>query len=459
MTYYPSDAMFLTQGEPISLMNILYRTRVARILADADNQVAAVIQRQPLKVVTAIEQRVIDGYVTTYSLSANQAAILARLRLSYTNAIEMGYLATILAGLTTPIVYLLRDQFPGSASAPLTSPRTCDPGPGVITFTDPNSIISIASGKLVVSGSMNPPATADAGYITTQFTRAAGLVSIWTFGTVTTPSNARFGWRETAIASNVRIGFIYASTTLFQEVVSTAIMPAFASAPTAHAIVEYATGGAWFARVAGVWELVWRFTDDATATMGAMLFLSRFFNPDFQIDEQVIRQLPAPFDTTFGISTFTDTTLADLDTFTGTADAIISLEMTLSGAASAGDIVGYKYRMQDASNYWYAYVKRNAGNTDWDVLIDSVAAGVATNRLTVTGVGSVNLLRIIAIGSTHNAYTRTTTAWTKRGAQVSVSHMNTQTGMQLIAAAGTTLTRLTSDPKVSAVYTSELDRS
>lgn len=149
MSYYPSDPIFLTSGAPISLANVLYRTRVARILADADNQVASVIQRQPLKVVTPIEQKVIDNYATTYSLSANQKAILARLRLGYTNAIEMNYLRTILAGLIVPVTYLLRDQFPGSASAPLTSPRTSDPGPGTLTITDTGNKFSIASGRLV----------------------------------------------------------------------------------------------------------------------------------------------------------------------------------------------------------------------------------------------------------------------------------------------------------------------
>ena len=100
MSYYPSDPIFLTQGEPISLMNVLYRVRVARILADADNQVAAVIQRVKLKVVTSIEQRVIDAYAITYTLSANQVSILYRLRLLYTNPLEMRSLVVILGDLS-----------------------------------------------------------------------------------------------------------------------------------------------------------------------------------------------------------------------------------------------------------------------------------------------------------------------------------------------------------------------
>lgn len=146
MSYYPSDAVFLTQGEPLSLTNTLYRTRVARLLADADNQVATVIQRQPLKVVTAIQQRVIDGYTTTYSLSANQVAILARLRLAYANALEMGYLVTVLAALPNyeaavtalaPAMWLRLRETSGTtvANSGTTAAGTFTPGTGAVGQT------------------------------------------------------------------------------------------------------------------------------------------------------------------------------------------------------------------------------------------------------------------------------------------------------------------------------------
>ncbi len=352
------------------------------------------------------------------------------------------------------VLYLLNDQFTTVHVAPLVTPRTSEPGPGVLQITDASSVISIASDKLVVS----PIAMgADSGYITTQFSRTAGLATIFTFGTITTPANVHFGWAAT-LTSSLRMGFTYGgSLSALAENPSSAAMPTFSSAPTAHAFVEYATGGAWFARIAGTWELIWRYTDDTTATMGAVMFLNHFFLPQFELDTHIIRLLPAPFDTTYGISTFTSTTLVTLDSFTGVADALISFEFALSGTPALNDIVGFKYRVQDANNYWYAYLKWSG--TQWDVFLDSVATGVPTNRLTVAAVGTPNMLRVSCKGTKHDLYTRAVTSYTKRGAQANLSLADTQTTIQAIAAAGTTLTRLTCDPRVAANYTTELDRT
>lgn len=47
---------------------------------------------------------------------------------------------------------LLLDQFTTDESAPLTSPRTCEPGPGTLAITDGSNIMSIAGSKLVING-------------------------------------------------------------------------------------------------------------------------------------------------------------------------------------------------------------------------------------------------------------------------------------------------------------------
>lgn len=48
-----------------------------------------------------------------------------------------------------PITYLLRDQFTTDDAAPLTSPRTCEPGPSTITVTDTGNKLSISGAQLV----------------------------------------------------------------------------------------------------------------------------------------------------------------------------------------------------------------------------------------------------------------------------------------------------------------------
>lgn len=201
MSYYPSDAVYLTQGEPLSLTNTLYRTRVARLLADADNQVAAVIQRQPLKVVTAIEQRVIDGYTTTYTLTANQVSILARLRIPYGNPDEMSPLVTVLAALIPPFLPYSIDF------------STLSDGALPATFS--GASWTIASGKAV-----NTP-TAGAELLTNPTlagTYVSGLAPSMTKGGTPTVAESADGHGDTqaqeftagAIAQNVQFPVIAA---------------------------------------------------------------------------------------------------------------------------------------------------------------------------------------------------------------------------------------------------------
>lgn len=48
------------------------------------------------------------------------------------------------------IRWLLRDEFTSDADAPLASPRTCEPGPGILTIAQINGPLSIVSGELSV---------------------------------------------------------------------------------------------------------------------------------------------------------------------------------------------------------------------------------------------------------------------------------------------------------------------
>ena len=59
---------------------------------------------------------------------------------------------------------LLSDQFTTADAAPITSPRTCDPGPGELVFTDTENKLSIASSQLVCAGGKVTPAWGDPGW-------------------------------------------------------------------------------------------------------------------------------------------------------------------------------------------------------------------------------------------------------------------------------------------------------
>src|SRR3989338_7421083 len=71
--------------------------------------------------------------------------------------------------------FLLQDEFTTTASAPLTSPRTAEPGPGTLTITDTTNKLSILNSKAVFNlNTFGDPAL----WSTTSFTRTAGRASI-----------------------------------------------------------------------------------------------------------------------------------------------------------------------------------------------------------------------------------------------------------------------------------------
>jgi hypothetical protein len=73
----------------------------------------------------------------------------------------------------TPTRWDFRDRFDTNGSAPLTSPRTCEPGPGTATINDVENIISIASKRLIGFG-QSTPVWGEARYVLPAVTRSTG---------------------------------------------------------------------------------------------------------------------------------------------------------------------------------------------------------------------------------------------------------------------------------------------
>ena len=92
-----------------------------------------------------------------------------------TRSIVRGLLPDPIGGGDTVITYLYRDEFTTSESAPIASPRTAEPGPGILTFVQTDSELSIVGGKLVFPVQATPT-WADQGYYTGSIARAAGTL-------------------------------------------------------------------------------------------------------------------------------------------------------------------------------------------------------------------------------------------------------------------------------------------
>jgi hypothetical protein len=364
------------------------------------------------------------------------------------------------------LVFLLRDEFVTDDAAPLTSPRTCEPGQGTLTVHDSAPSMSIIGGEVVPSaqnaGTSNP-----AIYDATGYARLPGRALLARVKGVTAFGAAGLspgvGWTSTADATSQGL---YSAIVFSvnngrfaindRDGTNTPLTHDAAAGDTYYDIAVVLRNAGWFGFVDG--KLTWISEIGNNATVFPTVYgIAANRNP-FGLDYFRVRDLPGLFTTDSGIATFVDTSLASLDAFTGTADAIHDFEFTLPGSPSAGDEISLLYRQLDANNYWKAYIKRNAGNTAWDFRADSVSAGTPTNRVNATGVGTPDCIRVICEGSVNNFYTRASNVWTKRGGTITISHQNTQTSMSIVAVAGTTLTRVQSYPRSHVVY-GELTRS
>lgn len=90
------------------------------------------------------------------------------------------------------MVYLLLDEFTTADAAPLTSPRTCEPGPGTLTAAQVDGSLAVASGALDVTAQATP-AWGDLGLYGAAVTRSSGVALVASIS-VATWEELGLGW-------------------------------------------------------------------------------------------------------------------------------------------------------------------------------------------------------------------------------------------------------------------------
>jgi hypothetical protein len=347
--------------------------------------------------------------------------------------------------------YTMKATFAIDASAPLTTPYT--EGTGSLTLVQTDGQFSKSSGRL------NFPAQAsaawgDQGFYSAAVTRAAGRVFAGKFQSSAAAVGLGFATAQNVNITNVVHSLYLGGSNLIRPLdpaVNLTVGSYAFSTDYQFAIVLRTDGAALYIK-GGVytdWTLLWIDNGQTTATLYATFFN---FSGAGSIDYVGTPLLVAPFNTDDGVATVNAAAPVSAAAYTAAADGIADFRFVLDGAPSADEQVGVKYRAQDASNYWHAYLQRNVGNTAWDFNLVSVSAGTPTSRINVTGVGTPDRIRVQFTGSLHDCYTYAAGTRTKRGAQINVSHLNTQTGINATYAAGNTATSLIFYPRTSAAY-------
>lgn len=357
-------------------------------------------------------------------------------------------------------IFLFDDEFLANASAPLASPRTAEPGPGTLTITDTGNKATISGGKIrwpSAAGDFDPKFA-----VTTSQTRAAGLAFI-TPSVVAAGGNYIMGFFSAlALGNSPRRGVIQLTTVGISIVDSggNAILIVDATAPTVGtaydvAVVLRGTGAFYFIRGGAYTSWTLLFVDGISNLATVFAGFAALTDVTSAYSVEAARQLVlgGTLATDSGCATVNVTASSGV-TQTADADGVYSLAFTLPAGSANLVAAELRYRWQDATNYWTAYIKRNAGNTAWDFYLDKVTAGTPATQTgyPVTGVGTVAEIEVRANGTKHNTWTRVASTWTKRGGEISDAAFQTSTTIDPIAGAGTTLGVLLCFPYQSALY-------
>jgi len=255
------------------------------------------------------------------------------------------------------LTYILRDQFSTNASAPLTTPRTCEPGPGTLTLVDTNNIISIASERLTINGT---PAANDRVVSSAQ-TRNAGRAFLLSVPTRTTVTSAIIlGLAQTATGAP-DYAIDYSTTSAIRLKQGTGAIDASFSLGTGihdFAFIMRGTGAFLLTRNGGSgdYRLAWVYNLQ-TASEIARIFFSSAAAMNFTADDFRIIDLGSVWTNDYGIAIDRKATTSANDTITTAADGTVEHTLT----AATGVTQDIQVRRTDDNNCIIVRCDQGAG--------------------------------------------------------------------------------------------------
>ncbi|MDX2159919.1 MAG: hypothetical protein SF162_01210 [bacterium] len=123
-------------------------------------------------------------------------------------------------------------------------------------------------------------------------------------------------------------------------------------------------------------------------------------------------------------------------TSTATSDATHTLSFTLPASPQSGHSIWLIYRLQDQANFWAARLQRSGSN--WNASLVSMSAGTLTTHINAFSVGTIDSLRVMAVGNDHLFWTGSGGTFTQRGGTItSVAHA-AQSGLTTLYNSGFT---------------------
>lgn len=245
--------------------------------------------------------------------------------------------------------FTLQDEFTTAEANPLTSPRTCEPGPGALVISDEENLLNIVGGVLVPSGPTTGTTATPQVYENTAYARAAGRAVIMSRKGVSNTTWSYHGWAFSAPPIAAHTAAIYyhsgGSAGVKGDSVTTGQLISTSAFEPVGVILR--TAGQFYIK-SGVIEWV----DNADVDTNLYpVFTRRASATDMAVDSvewMRVLDLPAPFNTQNGLATaVTATPLANATT-TAEVNALIEFTWT----AVTNETLNFMVRRTDDDNCW-----------------------------------------------------------------------------------------------------------
>jgi hypothetical protein len=317
------------------------------------------------------------------------------------------------------LTYLLRDDFTAAQAAPLAGIRTAVPGPGTLTITDPANLLSVAGGELLMTGngsfvtphvySQGVARTAgQALYLRVKMGTSASVNLQFMVTSAKAPGTAPYSQMDGA--SSDAGGFIFDSGSLqMWEKSGNPRASGLAVATGTYydlAIVLRSSGHYLFARIGGVWRLVWVSNGGSTATVYAAVQQQASASTSY-IDAFRVAPLAGSFASDYGFATQRNAGLVAAGTAVA-HEGDFKLEWTQTTLPATTARVSFR-------SGWYVTVTSAGVYTLYDptdTVRGTPGTGVAAgNRMAVIAEGSaIRVYRAGVLGPTYTSATVNQTA-------------------------------------------------
>lgn len=249
------------------------------------------------------------------------------------------------------VQYLLRDDFTTDEAAPLTSPRTAEPGPGTLTFSDANEVMSIENGQLRWNGT-----AAQYNRVHTDLqTFQGGAAWVWDVPTRTVAAlDFYIGVAtEASFHSFYKLAVLYTVVDRVRVYSQTTTIGAIMLGPNEHRFVMLSlpSGRALlFARngLTGDFTLLWSLPPNDGDELWEAYVSKGTVAQDMWIDNLRRLQLPGNFASEWGLATDYAETPANGETIDTSADGLVEVTWT----PQATDTLDLQVRRTDDDNCW-----------------------------------------------------------------------------------------------------------